>query len=198
MPPDSNRGVSVAHPVAEFSHAGEPLHGAPAPGRLARFLRGWAAVENTVVGLLALATLCIVIYTIFMRFFIPRLTPSWTDETAVYLMIWGTFIALSAVTAQNGHVRADLVTNSLPERPRAFVELLSYICGVAFGAVLTWYGYAVAKDAYEFGDLSTTTLRFPMWIYYACLPAGAALMTLRYALLAALMIAGHGAPRRAH
>jgi TRAP-type C4-dicarboxylate transport system permease small subunit len=198
MPPDSDGAAGAAHPLTEFSHAGEPLHGAPVSGRLARFLRAWAAVENTVVGLLALATLCIVIYTIFMRFFIPRLTPSWTDETAVYLMIWATFIALSAVTAQNAHVRADLVTNSLSARPRAALELLSYICGAAFAAVLTWYGYAVTKDAFEFGDLSTTTMRFPMWIYYACLPVGAGLMTLRYALLAALMMAGYGAPRRAH
>ena len=68
----------------------------------------------------------------------------------------------------------------------------------AFTAVLTVYGYRVALDAYEFGDLSTTTLRFPMWIYYACLPVGAGLMTLRYLVLVGLMATGFRVPDRKH
>jgi TRAP-type C4-dicarboxylate transport system permease small subunit len=64
--------------------------------------------------------------------------------------------------------------------------------------VLAYYGYLVAKDAFEFGDLSTTTLRFPMWIYYSCLPVGAALMTVRYLLLIGLMATGFGVPERKH
>jgi C4-dicarboxylate transporter, DctQ subunit len=188
-------GIDSAKPVTEFTQSSEPHYRAP-EGFLASFLSVWSAVENTIVGLLAAITLCIVLYTIVVRLVAPSLTPSWADETTVYLMIWATFIALSGVTAENRHVRADLVTNSLPRRYQAGLELLSFVCGAAFTMLLAWYGLAVARDAYEFGDLSTTTLRFPMWIYYACLPLGAALMSIRYLVLVYLTATGSRAPER--
>src|SRR3712207_6506158 len=128
MPPDNKAAVDIAHPVTEFSQSAEAHYRAPRGG-LAKFLRGWLAVENTVVGLLAAATLLIVVYTIFVRLFLPHLNPSWADETTVYLMIWATFIACSAVTAENRHVRADLLTSSMSERNRAVLEFVSYVCG---------------------------------------------------------------------
>lgn len=186
-----------AGPVTEFSQLGEPDNPA-LKGRLARALRTWGAIENTIVGLLAMITLLIVVYTIVIRVVMPSLTPSWADETIVYLMIWATFIALSGVTGGNRHVRADLVTNAIPPQHHRALELLSLVCGAVFAALLAWYGFAVAKDAWEFGDLSTTTLRFPMWIYYAALPTGAALMALRYAILVYLTATRSRAPERKH
>jgi C4-dicarboxylate transporter DctQ subunit len=189
--------IDTTTPITEFTQLSEPHYRAP-EGRLATILRAWSAVESTIVGLLAAITLCIVLYTIVVRLVAPGLTPSWADETTVYLMIWATFIALSGVTAQNRHVRADLVTNALSRRYQAGLELLSFVCGGAFTALLAWYGLAVARDAYEFGDLSTTTLRFPMWIYYACLPVGAGLMTIRYVILVYLTATGARVPERKH
>lgn len=189
MRPASDGAAGTAHSLTEFSQSSESHHHLP-EGRLASVLRTWSAVENTAVGLLAAASLGIVVYTIFVRLLVPSLTPSWADETIVYLMIWATLIACSGVTAQNRHVRADLLTNRLSERRQAWLELISYVCGAIFTALLTWYGTSVVKEAWEFGDLSTTTLRFPMWIYYACLPVGAGLMTIRYLILIGLMATG--------
>lgn len=189
--------MESAGPVTEFTQLPERDHRAP-EGRLARLLRAWSRVEDIVVGLLAAISLCIIMYTIVVRLAVPSLTPSWADETTVYLMIWAIFIALSGVTSENRHVRADLVTNSLSRRYQAALELLSSICGAAFAALLAWYGLAVAVDAWEFGDLSTTTLRFPMWIYYACLPVGATLMAIRYTILVYLAVTGSTASERQH
>jgi C4-dicarboxylate transporter DctQ subunit len=189
--------METTTPITEFTQLSESHYRAP-EGRLASVLRAWSAVENTIVGALAAITLCIVLYTIVIRLVAPRLTPSWADETTVYLMIWATFIALSGVTGENRHVRADLVTNGLARRYQAGLELLSFMCGAGFAALLAWYGFAVARDAYEIGDLSTTTLRFPMWIYYACLPVGAGLMTIRYVILVYLTATGARVPERKH
>lgn len=186
-----------ATPLTEFSQTSEPHYRAP-EGRLARLLQRWSSAENTIVGLLAAITLCVVVYTIVVRLAVPSLTPSWADETTVYLMIWATFIALSGVTAEARHVRADLLTNSLSPRLQSALELLSFVCGAVFAGLLTWYGFAVAREAWEFNDLSTTTLRFPMWIYYAALPVGTALMTARYAILVYLMATGSRPPERKH
>lgn len=191
MPAGTERGETA--PLTEFSQSAEPLIAAP-KGRLGGVLRVWDRAENVVVGVLAALTLGIVVYTIFVRLVVPGLTPSWADETTVYLMIWATMIACSGVTATRHHVRADLLTSTLSPKSQARLELLSNICGMAFCGLLAWYGFAVARDAWEFDDLSTTTLRFPMWIYYACLPVGAGLMSLRYLILTWLMLTGAPAP----
>jgi TRAP-type C4-dicarboxylate transport system permease small subunit len=83
-----------------------------------------------------------------------------------------------------------IATRSSAPGPKASIllEFLSYVCGAVFGGFLAWYGFTAANDAWQFDDLSTTTLRFPMWIYYASLPVGAALMTLRYVVLAFLCL----------
>ena len=39
--------------------------------------------------------------------------------------------------------------------------VLADLLGLLMSAVLAWYGYLVAYDAWDFGDLSTTSLRFP-------------------------------------
>jgi C4-dicarboxylate transporter DctQ subunit len=189
--------MKTSNPITEFTQLPEPHHRAP-EGRLAALLRAWSWAEDVVVGLLAAISLGIIMYTIVVRLAVPSLTPSWADETTVYLMIWATFIALSGVTGENQHVRADLITNTLPRRYQAALELLSFACGAAFAALLAWYGLAVAMDAREFGDVSTTTLRFPMWIYYACLPVGATLMAIRYTILVYLTVTGLMASERKH
>jgi len=181
--------MEKAPTLTEFSQFSEQRSQA-APTGLARMLQFWSSIENVVVGLLAAAALCVVIYTIGVRLVAPSLTPSWSDEITVYLVIWATFIACSSVTAENRHVRADLVTSQLSPRNRAVLECISNIAGAIFTAIMCWYGYEVARDAYEFGDLSTTTLRFPMWIYYASLPVGTALMSIRYLLLTYMAIIG--------
>jgi C4-dicarboxylate transporter DctQ subunit len=197
MRPASDGAVNTAPPLTEFSQTSEVHYRAP-EGRLANVLRAWSAVENTIVGVLAAASLLIVVYTIFVRLLVPSLTPSWADETTVYVMIWATLIACSGVTAQNRHVRADLLTSGLSAQRQTVLEVLSYVCGAVFTAVLAWYGYLTTKDAWEFGDLSTTTLRFPMWIYYASLPVGAGLMTIRYLVLIGLTASGSRTPTRTH
>jgi C4-dicarboxylate transporter, DctQ subunit len=181
--------MEKAPSLTEFSQLSEQRSQATPTG-LTRTLHVWSSIESAVVGVLAAAALCVVIYTIVVRLVAPTLTPSWSDEVTVYLMIWGIFIACSSVTAENGHVRADLVTSQLSPRNQTVLECVSNIAGAIFTAILCWYGYEVARDAYEFGDLSTTTLRFPMWIYYACLPVGAALMSIRYLLLTYMTIIG--------
>ena len=43
-------------------------------------------------------------------------------------------------------------------------------------------GVAITWQTYTYGDFSTTSLRFPLWIYGAALPVGALLMAVAYAV----------------
>jgi TRAP-type C4-dicarboxylate transport system permease small subunit len=187
------RATHDAGTLSEFSPTttargeGVPRHG------IVRALQRWTRIEGAVVGALTAVALVIVTYTILVRFLVPSLTPIWADEVTVYVVIWATFIACSGLTAENGHVRADLVTSLLGRRGRAVCELIAHLCGLLFAVPLAYFGCLVAYEAWDFGELSTTALRFPMWIYYAALPVGAALIALRHGF--ALTLAGLGVVR---
>jgi C4-dicarboxylate transporter DctQ subunit len=143
---------------------------------------GGGLIEQILVGSLALAALLLCSYNVFVRYFFPPLTLEMSDEVQVYLVIWSVFLALGLVTAADRHVKADLFLGMFRENARARLHLLSEILGLAFSLLLVGYGAAVTWETYTFGDLSITSLRFPLWIYAAALPAGALLMGVRYAL----------------
>ncbi len=141
----------------------------------------WIRFEEALVGGLVFTALLVCSYNVFVRYFFPRLTVEAGDEVQVYLVIWAVFLALGLVTAADRHVRADLFVAMFPHRFRRWVGIFGELLGLAFSLLLLGYGVVITWQTWSFGDLSTTSLRFPMWIYTAALPAGALLMAVAYA-----------------
>ncbi len=141
----------------------------------------WVRFEELLVGGLALLALLVCSYNVFVRYFVPRLTWEASDEVQVYLVIWAVFLALGLVTAADRHVRADLFVAMFAQGFRRRVAIFGELLGLAFALLLLGYGGVITWQTWSFGDLSTTSLRFPLWIYSAALPVGALLMAVRYA-----------------
>lgn len=139
-------------------------------------------LEQVVVGGLALAALALCSYNVVVRYFIPSLVLEWSDEVQVYLVIWAIFLALGLVTAADRHVKADLLVGMFSARTQRLLLLGGDLLGLGFAVFLVAYGAAIAWQTYDYGDVSTTSLRFPLWIYTAALPAGGLLMGVHYAL----------------
>ncbi len=45
---------------------------------------------------------------------------------------------------------------------------------------MVWYGWQIVETSWLLDETSSSGLAFPMWLYYAALPAGGALMVMRY------------------
>jgi len=140
----------------------------------------WNTIERRLTGLLGALALAIGAYQIFGRYIDPRLAITWGDETTVYIIVWGIFIASSQLVRTDGHVRPDLVLRVLKPRHQRIVEIANCVVAIGFCAGLTWFGWRIAVSSFDLDERSSTGLSFPMWIYYACLPTGALLMTVRY------------------
>jgi len=139
-------------------------------------------LDTVLVGGFGALALLLATVNVVLRIFFPRSALEWGDEVQVYLVVWAVCLSFAAVTAADRHVKADLFVSLLSPRARRLSVVLADVLGLLMSGALTWFGYLVAYDSWDFGDLSTTTLRFPLWIYYAALPVGAGLMTLRYAV----------------
>lgn len=171
--PDAPKQAQLAAALAGKAEAELATHEAPRSA--------WTRFEELLVGGLALAALLVCSYNVFVRYFVPRLTLEAADEVQVYLVIWAVFLALGLVTAADRHVRADLFVAMFAPGFRRWVSILGELLGLAFALLLLGYGAAVTWQTWSYGDLSTTSLRFPLWIYSAALPVGALLMAAAYA-----------------
>jgi TRAP-type C4-dicarboxylate transport system permease small subunit len=119
----------------------------------------------------------------------------WIDESAVYSVVWLTFIGASAMTRLRLDFAVAMLTERLPERGAAICKIVS-TCGVVFfGLALIWMcwlwmdpvGFAQSGfDAKEFGAQTfnflyterTQTLNWPTWVLYLTIPIFGVTMTL--------------------
>jgi len=72
----------------------------------------------------------------------------------------------------------------MPSSARRWAAIAGNLAGAAFSLFLIIYGSQIAYEAWDFGDLSPTSLRFPLWIYYACLPIAGTLIGVAHLIVA--------------
>ncbi len=140
-------------------------------------------VEDFIVGLLGLLAVLVCLYNVVLRNTSSSHAITASDEIQVYLIVWAVFLSLGVITSQGRHIKADLVLNYLGSNLKQKAFLFTYLLGLLFSMLMSYLGVQITLEAYEFGDVSSTSLRFPLWIYTAALPVGMSLMSLRYLLL---------------
>lgn len=118
----------------------------------------------------------------------------WIDESAVYSVVWLTFIGASAMTRLRLDFAVTMLTERLPEGQQRIAKIIATGLVVVFGlalAVMCWLwmdpvGLARAGfDAREFAGQTfnflyterTQTLNWPTWVLYLILPLFAVTMT---------------------
>jgi C4-dicarboxylate transporter, DctQ subunit len=159
----------------------------------------WDRAERMLVGVLGLAALAFALWQAVSRYFFPQQSISYAEEVIVYLLIWAVMLVSSQLVRTDSHVRPDLVLNVVPARVARWMEIFNCLAAILFCGALVWYGREVVNIALLIDEHSASDLRFPMWVYYASLPAGGLLMLIRYAIRLTGLIGRDGAilPHRA-
>lgn len=142
----------------------------------------WDRAERTLVGLLGLLAMVVGIVQVIGRYLTPAHAISWAEEVIVYLVVWGVMIISSQLVRTDGHVRPDLVLRAVGPRAQRWLEMFNCLVALVFCLGMVWYGWQIAAGSYDMDERSSTDLGFPMWIYYAALPTGGLLMTVRYVI----------------
>ena len=104
----------------------------------------------------------------------------WSDELARYLFVWASFLGWIIAARRRSHLTIDTAVARLSPRRiacsarathgRAALKLVGAAAGVAFAAVLVFYGWRITQRNL---DVDTTTLFFPMGVVYAIVPLAA-------------------------
>ena len=119
----------------------------------------------------------------------------WIDESAVYSVVWLTFIGASAMTRLRLDFAVTMLTENLPARSQMIAKVISTGMVVLFGigliitCVLWMHPIGIASagfDARKFAGATfnflyterTQTLNWPTWVVYLTLPIFAVSITI--------------------
>jgi C4-dicarboxylate transporter DctQ subunit len=137
-----------------------------------------------VSGLGILAMGLILTYEVVCRYLFNAPT-IWAQEISIYLYMW-TMLAAASHTLQKGkHVHVDLLLERLPPRAKNLFEIATSAVGVVFCAIVSVQAYQMIAATVQFGKVSATPLRVPLWIPQSALLMGFVLLTFQFALILA-------------
>ncbi len=140
----------------------------------------WDTIERTLAGILGALAMFVGLVQVIGRYFFPAMAISWAEEVIVYLIVWAVMIISSQLVRTDGHVRPDLILRLVPPAGQRWLEAFNCVVALVFCGGMVWYGWQIVDTSRLLEETSSSGLRFPMWIYYASLPAGGVLMSLRY------------------
>ncbi|MFV0244362.1 MAG: TRAP transporter small permease [Qingshengfaniella sp.] len=136
-----------------------------------------ACVAGAVAVLFAVA-LILSLVGVAGRYVSARIALDWVGEVVIYLVIWAVLLGAARVVRRAAHIRVDFLAERLAPRAARLAEALSLVLAFGLSLFLVWSGWKVVAEAIMWGERSVSTLRVPLWIYYAALPVSFALQLL--------------------
>ena len=143
-------------------------------------------------GLLA-ASVVIVCEMVFIRYVLNENT-IWQTDFVTFSIVAATFIGSPYLLLSRGHVNVDVLPVYLGQEGRYRLALASMLMSLAFCAVMTVLTFQFWHEAWENNWRSESMWRARMWIPYAAMPVGLALLSLQYIAEIMKLVSGRELP----
>ncbi len=106
----------------------------------------------------------------------------WIVEVTEYVMYGGTFLAAPWVLRIGGHVRVEILLESVSRPVARILDRIADIGGLAASAIIAFYGATSVVDAYQAGMVQFKSLVVSEWILLLPIPIGAVLLCVEFLL----------------
>lgn len=131
--------------------------------------RGCVRGLKCLVGTLFALLLFDVLLGVFTRFVIGEQT-RWTEEVAIYLLIWVSLLGAAVAYADNAHLGVDYIVAKLPPDVRALATRIGHVIVGLFAVfALVIGGTKLVIQTLQGGQVSAAT-GIPVGIVYAAVP----------------------------
>ena len=81
----------------------------------------------------------LVSYQVFQRY-VLHYTPPWSEEMAVYLMIWFGVIGMAAGIRRNSHMALNYFADLMPKPVQIVLEYFKYAITIIYASILVYEG----------------------------------------------------------
>jgi C4-dicarboxylate transporter DctQ subunit len=139
--------------------------------------RVFNSLENCLLAFFMAAITAVVFLQVVYRQ-LGRSLP-WSEELTRYLLVWITLIGASQGVKKASHVGVEAFVMLLPMKAQKAVNILALMLCVFFWGIVGRFSLSILQLQITNHQLSPA-MRIPIWIAYAALPVGAALMIIRY------------------
>ena len=156
----------------------------PRTGPLGAMQRGLDGVNGLMAVVSALAIMAaglVLTWEVVGRYFLG-ISSDWQDELSTFLLIGATFASAAWTQARRGHVGIDALSHVLPPGIDRVRRVLADLCACVFCAFFAWKAGQLLGEAWEEGQTTPSSWGPPLWIPYACMTAGMALLAVQQAL----------------
>lgn len=141
--------------MTHMSHA-HTQDAPPAPARN-RVVRAFNWLLETVAMLVMAALASLVFINAFSRYFLSAPLP-WTEEVAVYLMVWLTACGIVMAGTRQTLICCDVCTDRLGTRSQ---RILAGVCAILGSGVMFYCAWLTWRYLSLFGGDSSPVLRMP-------------------------------------
>lgn len=135
----------------------------------------------------------IVCQMVFIRYVLNENT-IWQTDFVTYSLVAATFVGSPFVLLTRGHVNVDVLPQYLGKRARFGLALAATLMAMAFCIVMLVLASNYWLEAWNQHWLSNTMWRVRLWIPYASLPLGMAILTLQYVVDLYNLVTGREPP----
>ena len=118
----------------------------------------------------------------------------WQTDFVTYSLIAATFIGSPYVLMTRGHVNVDVLPLHVGPRTRYWLALITMLVAMAFCVTMVVLTYAYWRQAWDENWRSDTVWRARLWIPYASMPVGLAILTLQYVAELIALVTGREPP----
>ena len=133
--------------------------------------------EEILAGSCVLIMTFMVFFQVVMRYVFSMPT-SWSDEIAIYAMLWSVYLSVSWAVRERAHIRVMNFINIFPKSVSLAITIFSDFIWLLFGVLMTYQSILLNitfwHDSYQSPALSIEQ-KWP----YMCLIVGFGLMTFR-------------------
>lgn len=131
---------------------------------------------------LALASMVITIcYDAVMRYVFASPT-LWSLEVNTFLVLFITLLPAGDILKADMHLRITFVSDRFALGIRSVLDPVIAIVGIFFCAFMTWNGWIMAMQAFQYNERMSTSLGTPLFIPYLFIPLGFGVLCLQYLL----------------
>lgn len=140
-------------------------------------MRGVAYQSGWIAGALSFVMMLAIIREVVGRYFFNTPT-DWSVDLNAFLLVGMVYLGSAYTTTIDGHVRADFFYGRVTGRPKAWLDLFIDLICIAYCNILVWEGGLLAWDSFQYGEVSSGGVRWPLFPFQALIPLGAMMVIL--------------------
>ena len=102
----------------------------------------------------------------------------WSEEVARYIFLWLVWVGAAYATKERKHISIDVLVKRFPQMGQKVCSVLVSLMWLAFVVFMIVVSIQLTSAVYQGGSTATGS-GTPMWVPYASIPVGMALMLFR-------------------